>query len=230
MQIPSALTCCVKENQWMQLAHKHAGPFASHAPGAVTSSREAMRRIERGSMFSNHQDLEVCFTASTETFLHHHTLLPAERAAVKQKVSTGNLARDAALNPNGHRAASLRLWWSCHCRKSSDRPGGIATSNSLALAYKNVAELAGSFQVLLFYPSVKTASTTTASLESRLDPSIWVCSEKDGQSSPAACKGPVKKLPNTLYPCLVTQWRRKYKAEVSFGGSGNKLNNDLFCY
>lgn len=112
----------------------HAGPFASRAPGAVTSSQEATRSIERGSMFSNQQDLEVCFTASTETLLHHHTLLPAERAAVKQMVSTWNFARDAALNPNGHWAASLRLWRSCHCRQSSDRPGGIATSNSLSLA------------------------------------------------------------------------------------------------
>lgn len=47
-------------------------------------------------------------------------------------------------------------------------------------------------------------STTTASLGSRLDPSIWVCSEKDGQSSPPACKSPVKKPPNILAPCLVT--------------------------
>lgn len=60
---------------------------------------------------------KVCFTASPETLLHHHTLLPAERAAVKQMLPTGNFTRGAALNPNGHWAARSRLRWSCHCRK-----------------------------------------------------------------------------------------------------------------
>lgn len=100
----------------------HSSPFASRALGAVTSNqrqwgvlREAVcssaSKIWRSLCYSQHRDRLQCY----------HTLLPGERAAVKQMVSTGNFLIVAALNPTNNWAASLRLCWNCHCRKKSDR-------------------------------------------------------------------------------------------------------------
>lgn len=197
-------------------------PLCQPSAGSFGKQPEGSGKYWERCTFISQRDLEESALPpaqkQTPVLLH---LAPSRRNSCEAEgINRVSTSIDAALNPKDYRAASLKLRWGCHCRRSSDRLKRCKPQWFVISLEQRLAELAGSWQVLLFWPSVTSVSTITAALESRLHSSLWFCLEKDGQASLAACEGHVKE---TLWtPACWLSGRRS--AKLSFHLEAEETN------
>lgn len=144
-------------------------------------------------MFISQQDLEKSALPpaqrQTPVLLH---LAPSRRNSCEAEgINRVSTSIDAALNPKDY-WASLKLWWDCHCRRSSDRLKHCKPQCSSSAWNRAWLSWQDHCKSYFFGPLwSQSASSQLPWKAGCTHPSDFPL-KKDGQSSLAACEGRLK--------------------------------------